>query len=151
MAYSIKEISKMTGLPASTLRYYDKQGLLPSLKRDANNVRIFQEEDYKILKLIDCLKRSGLSIKDIKEFIDATEQGDKSLKKRLKIFKKRRDFLNRELEDLQEVLSVMEYKCWYYQTACEAGTEKAVKSLDPSEIPEKFREIREKLLTNCFL
>ena len=151
MTYSIKEISEMTRLPASTLRYYDKQGLLPSLKRDANNVRIFDDDDYRTLKIIECLKKSGLSIKDIKEFIDAAGQGDKSLNQRLKIFKKRRDFLKRELKDLQEVLSVMEYKCWYYQTACEAGTEKAVKSLDPSEIPEKFREIREKLLTNCFL
>ena len=148
MTYSIKEISKMTGLPASTLRYYDKQGLLPSLKRDANNVRIFQEEDYKILKLIDCLKRSGLSIKDIKEFIDATEQGDKSLKKRLKIFKKRRDFLNRELEDLQQILRVMEYKCWYYETACAAGTEDVLKNLQNSDVPEKFRETREKLFAN---
>ena len=148
MPYSIKEISKMTGLPASTLRYYDKQGLLPSLKRNANNVRIFEDEDCRVLKLIDCLKRSGLSIKEIKEFIDAAEQGDKSLKTRLRIFKKRRDFLNRELEDLQEVLSVMEYKCWYYETACAAGTEDILKNLQTSDIPEKFRAVREKLFAN---
>ena len=148
MPYSIKEISKMTGLPASTLRYYDKQGLLPSLKRNANNVRIFEDEDCRVLKLIDCLKRSGLSIKEIKEFIDAAEQGDKSLKTRLRIFKKRRDFLNRELEDLQEVLSVMEYKCWYYETACAAGTEEILKNLQTSDIPEKFRAVREKLFAN---
>lgn len=145
MTYSIKEISEMTGLPASTLRYYDKNGLLPSLKRDANNVRIFDDDDFRTLRLINCLKKSGLSIKDIKEFIDAVGQGDKSLNQRLKIFKKRRDFLKRELKDLQEVLSVMEYKCWYYETACEAGTEKAMKNLKLSDVPEKFREIREKL------
>jgi len=147
MTYSIKEISEMTGLPASTLRFYDKNGLLPSLKRDANNVRIFDDDDFRTLRLINCLKKSGLSIKDIKEFIDAVGQGDKSLNKRLKIFKKRRDFLKRELKDLQEVLSVMEYKCWYYETACEAGTEKAMKNLKLSDVPEKFREIREKLTT----
>jgi len=138
MNYSIKKISEMTGLPASTLRYYDKQGLLPSLKRDANNVRVFDDDDYRTLKLIECLKKSGLSIKDIKIFIDVVGQGDKSLKKRLEIFRKRREFLRRELEDLQEILSVMEYKCWYYETACAAGTEKVMKNLKPSEIPEKF-------------
>lgn len=146
MTYSIKEISKITGLPASTLRYYDKQGLLPSLKRNANNVRVFEDEDIQGLKLIDCLKRSGLSIKDIKKFMDAVTQGDKSLKTRLDIFKRRRAFLERELEDLQEVLGVMEYKCWYYETACAAGTEDVMKNLKPSDVPEKFREAREKLL-----
>ena len=148
MTYSIKEISEMTGLPASTLRYYDKQGLLPSLKRNANNVRIFDDDDLRTLKLIECLKKSGLSIKDIKEFIDAVEQGDKSLGKRLKIFKKRREFLKRELKDLQEILSVMEYKCWYYETACAAGTEKIMKNINSSDVPQKFKEIREKLLAN---
>lgn len=146
MTYSIKEISEITGLPASTLRYYDKQGLLPTLKRDANNVRIFDDEDLRGLKLIDCLKKSGLSIKDIKEFMDAVSQGDKSLETRLNIFKKRKAFLERELEDLQEVFGVMEYKCWYYETACAAKTEDAVKNLKPSDVPEKFREAREKLL-----
>ena len=76
MTYTIKIMSELTGLPASTLRYYDKKGLLPSLKRDNNNVRIFTDEDYSNLKLIDCLKRSGLSIKDIKSFIDSRARGD---------------------------------------------------------------------------
>ena len=136
----------MTGLPASTLRYYDKAGLLPSLKRDENNVRIFDDEDCRSLKVIECLKRSGLSIKDIREFIDAVGQGDEALEKRLEIFKKRREILKRELKDLREILDVIEYKCWYYGTACAAGSENAVKNLDASEIPEKFRKTREHIL-----
>ena len=143
MPYSIKEMSEITNLPASTLRYYDKQGLLPSLKRDANNVRIFDDEDYRTIKLISCLKKSGLSIKDIKNFMEITAQGDKALNKRLNIFRKRRDTLKKELEDLQEILNVMEYKCWYYEQACAAGTEDAVKNLDEAKIPEKFRKARE--------
>ncbi|MDY6400171.1 MAG: MerR family transcriptional regulator [Synergistales bacterium] len=143
MPYSIKEMSEITNLPASTLRYYDKQGLLPSLKRDANNVRIFDDEDYRTIKLISCLKKSGLSIKDIKNFMEITAQGDKALNKRLNIFRKRRDTLKKELKDMQEILSVMEYKCWYYEQACAAGTEDAVKNLDEAKIPEKFRKARE--------
>lgn len=145
MNYSIKEMSELTGLPASTLRYYDKQGLLPTLSRDVNNVRIFDDEDYRTLKLIGCLKKSGLSIKDIKNFIDITAQGDKALDKRLNIFKKRREILKKELKDLQEILNVMEYKCWYYEKACKAGTEDVMKNLEESEIPEKFRKAREHL------
>ncbi len=146
MPYTIKDMSEMTGLPASTLRYYDKQGLLPNLRRDQNNIRIFTDEDYKNLRLIECLKRSGLSIKDIKNFIDMAEEGDTALNERLAIFTRRREILKRELADLQEVLRVIEYKCWYYGHACEAGTESVMKKLKLSDVPEEFREARIHLL-----
>ncbi|MBQ7217502.1 MAG: MerR family transcriptional regulator [Synergistaceae bacterium] len=145
MPYTIKDMSKLTGLPASTLRYYDKQGLLPGLRRDQNNVRVFTDEDYRHLRLIECLKRSGLSIRDIKTFIDLAEEGDTVLAERLEIFTKRREILRKELADLEEVLGVIEYKCWYYETACKNGTEKGLKDVPLSEIPEQFREGRENL------
>ena len=144
MPYTIKDMSELTGLPASTLRYYDKQGLLPNLKRDGNNIRIFTDDDYASLRLIDCLKRSGLSIKDIKKFIDMAGKKE-ALTGRLEIFRKRREILRKELEDLKGVLDVIEYKCWYYEKACEAGSDSAVKNLKPSEIPEKFRKAHETL------
>ena len=144
MPYTIKDMSELTGLPASTLRYYDKQGLLPNLKRDGNNIRIFSDDDYASLRLIDCLKRSGLSIKDIKKFLDMAGK-DGALTARLEIFRKRREILKQELENLKGVLDVIDYKCWYYERACEAGSDSAVKNLKPSEIPERFRKARESL------
>ena len=147
MPYTIKNMSELTGLPASTLRYYDKQGLLPNLKRDGNNIRIFTDDDYASLRLIDCLKRSGLSIKDIKKFIDMAGKKE-ALTGRLEIFRKRREILRKELEDLKGVLDVIEYKCWYYEKACEAGSDSAVKNLKPSDIPEKFRKAHETLHRN---
>ena len=146
MPYTIKDMSKLMGLPASTLRYYDKQGLLPNLRRDANNTRIFTEDDYHQLLLIDCLKRSGLSIKDIKHFIDMTAQGDEALSDRLEIFKHRRAILKQELANLQEVLSIIEYKCWYYETASKFGTEESLKNIQLTEIPEQYRKARQHLL-----
>ena len=143
MSYTIKQMSELTGLPASTLRYYDKQGLLPNLRRDSNNVRVFTEDDYRHLLLIDCLKRSGLSIKDIRSFIHLIGQGDNALNERLGIFLKRRDILRQELADLQEVLGMIEYKCWYYGMACEAGTESVMKELI---VPEEFREAKKHLM-----
>ena len=145
MPYTIKDMSELTGLPASTLRYYDKQGLLPSLKRDMNNTRIFTEDDYRSLRLIECLKKSGLSIKDIKSFIDMSNQGDKALNERLEIFHRRREILKNELANLQEVLGVIEYKCWYYERACEAGTEAELRKMNVSDVPEEFRAAREHL------
>ena len=145
MPYTIKDMSELTGLPASTLRYYDKQGLLPNLRRDQNNVRIFTDQDYHQLRLIDCLKKSGLSIKDIKTFIDLAEKGDTALTDRLEIFTRRREILGKELADLQDVLGVIEYKCWYYETACKNGTEKGLKDIPISEIPEQFRKGKQNL------
>ena len=145
MPYTIKDMSKLTGLPASTLRYYDKQGLLPNLRRDQNNVRIFTEQDYHHLRLIDCLKRSGLSIKDIRHFIDLADEGDTALTERREIFTRRRELLRRELAGLEEVLGVIEYKCWYYETACKNGTEKGLKDIPLAEIPEQCRKGREHL------
>ena len=145
LPYTIKTMSELTGLPASTLRYYDKQGLLPNLRRDSNNMRVFTDDDYSQLLIIDCLKRSGLSIRDIKHFIDMTSRGDEALTERLAIFTNRRETLRQELADLQEVLNVIEYKCWYYTKACESGTEDTVKCLPISEIPQEFRKAREHL------
>ena len=142
MSYTIKDMSELTGLPASTLRYYDKQGLLPNLSRDQNNIRIFNEDDYKMLRLIDCLKRSGLSIKDIKHFIDLIGQGDTALTARLEIFQRRREILKQEMADLQEVLCIIEYKCWYYEQACSAGSESVVKG---KAVPEEFSKALELL------
>lgn len=145
MPYTIKDMSELTGLPASTLRYYDKKGLLPNLRRDHNNVRIFTDDDYRQLRFIECLKRSGLSIKDIHNFITLTKHGDTALNERLEIFTRRRDILRKELADLQEVLNLIEYKCWYYTKACEAGSEESVKDIMLSDVPAKFREAREYL------
>ena len=68
---------------------------------------------------------------------------DEALTGRLEIFRKRREILRHELEDLKGVLDVIEYKCWYYEKACEAGNEAAMINLKSSEIPEKFRKARE--------
>ena len=77
--YSIGEISKMFQLPISTLRYYDKEGLFPHLKR-VNGVRQFSESEIETLRVIDCLKRSGLEIKDIKEYMALCSLGNATLK-----------------------------------------------------------------------
>ena len=94
------------------------------------------------IKIIECLKKSGLSIKDIKKFIDMLGQGEKTLNERLKIFLDRREALKQELQNLQEILNIINYKCWYYEQACSFGTETFMKNI---KVPEEFREARESL------
>ena len=67
--YTIGQVSEMFGLPISTLRYYDKQGLFPEMER-ISGIRKFSEKEIEALRVIECLKRSGLEIKDIKQFME---------------------------------------------------------------------------------
>ena len=76
MLYTIGEMAKVLSIPPSTLRYYDKEGLLPFVERSSGGIRMFTEKDHEWLKVIECLKQSGLSIKEIRDFIDMAMQGD---------------------------------------------------------------------------
>ena len=126
--YSIGEISKMFQLPISTLRYYDKEGLFPHLKR-VNGVRQFSESEIETLRVIDCLKKSGLEIKDIKEYMALCSLGNTTLKQRKAIFEKQKEEVLQEMENLQKVLSMLNYKCWYYDQAIEKNDEAYVQAL----------------------
>ena len=146
--YSIGEISKMFQLPISTLRYYDKEGLFPHLKR-VNGVRQFSESEIETLRVIDCLKRSGLEIKDIKEYMSLCSLGNTTLKQRKEIFEKQKEEVLQEMEKLQKVLSMLNYKCWYYETAAKAGSDLPLQSFKPEDLPEDVRKIRERILARC--
>lgn len=124
MNYSIKETSQLMNLPATTLRYYDKEGLLPFIERKESGYRVFSEEDISMLRIIECLKKTGMSIKDIKQFSSWVLQGDQTLQQRYELFLARRQIVEKQLAELQETLKLIDYKCWYYETALAAGTEK---------------------------
>lgn len=146
MLYTIGEMAKVLGIKASTLRYYDKEGLLPFVERSSGGIRMFTDGDYATLKLINCLKKSGLSIKEIKEFIKMAAMGDSSLKERQKLFENRRKAVKKQIEELNETLEVLNYKCWYYETAVNAGSESAVKKLSAKDLPPELQKAKSKLL-----
>lgn len=75
MAYTIGEMAKMLGVPASTLRYYDKEGLLPFVARSSGGIRQFRESDIEWLRVIGCMKKAGMSIKDIRPGTEAAAGG----------------------------------------------------------------------------
>lgn len=122
MLYTVGEMAKLLDIPASTLRYYDKEGLLPFVERSSGGIRMFKEQDYEWLKIIECMKKAGMPIKDIKRYIELTIEGDKTIHERLELFKKQKQLLETKLKSLQHALEVLDFKCWYYETAEEAGT-----------------------------
>ncbi|MDO4891082.1 MAG: MerR family transcriptional regulator [Coriobacteriaceae bacterium] len=136
---SVGEAAKLLGVAPSTLRYYESAGLLTALARTDGGQRLFSDVDIEACRVIECLKMSGLSIKEIKAFMDMVAAGDESLEGRLALFEARRDALKREMAEMQSVLDVLEFKCWYYGTAVAAGTEDAVRGLSEEDIPAEHR------------
>lgn len=145
MLYTVGEMSKLLDISASTIRYYDQEGILPFVQRSSGGIRMFTEQDYEWLKVIECLKKSGLSIREIKAFTDMVGRGDSSLPERLALFRARRRAVQQQMEDLKEALSLLEFKCWYYEQAVQDGTDARVRSMALDEIPQPYRRIKEKM------
>lgn len=127
MTYAIGEVAKMLNLTIYTLRYYDKEGLMPFVERTSSGTRVFKESDVEALKIIECLKSSGMPLKNIRYFIEWCSQGDCSLQQRYDMFIERKAVVEAQMEELKKTMEVIDFKCWYYKTALEAGTEEVHK------------------------
>ena len=123
MSYTIKQVADKMGVTVPTLRYYDKEGLLPFVDKKPNGTRIFKDADFQWLNIISCMKNSGVPIKDIKKYMDLCSEGDGTLKERLEIFIERKEAVQKQIQELNKVMETINHKIWYYQTAIEAGTE----------------------------
>lgn len=145
MVYTVGEMAKMLGVSASTLRYYDKEGLLPFVERSSGGIRMFRDSDIEWLQVIGCMKKAGMSIRDIKQYIEMALQGDETIGLRLDMFRRQREAMKAQMEELRHAMEMVEYKCWYYETAKAAGTTDAPQNMALSDVPERFREIRQEL------
>ncbi len=145
MLYTVGEMAKVLGVQPSTLRYYDKEGLLPFIERSEGGIRMFTQKDYEALKVIGCLKQSGLSIKEIKSFIEMAGKGDETIEERLKLFQTRREAVKKQMDELKETLDMLNFKCWYYETAKKDGTEENVSKINPEDIPAHLQQAKKKL------
>lgn len=139
MFYTVGEIAKKLQVAPSTLRYYDKEGLLPFVERTDSGIRMFKDSDLEGLRMIECLKRTGMSIKDIKVFMELCRVGDSTINERLKLIDNQRENVLEQQKQLQETLETLNYKCWYYETAAKAGTCAVHDSLTAEDVPEDLR------------
>lgn len=118
MNYSIKQVSEKTHLTVHTLRYYDKEGLLPFVRRDAAGNRVFTDSDIDWLDLICCLKNTGMPIKQIATFIQWCMEGDPSLSARLEMLVEHRQVVLQQINELQHNLETINHKIERYETLC---------------------------------
>ena len=137
--YTIGQVAKMFGLPVSTLRYYDKEGLFPKLER-SNGIRRFSERELEALRVIECLKKSGMEIKDIRQFMAWCAQGSSTYPQRRAMFIKQKESVEAEIARMNRVLDMLNFKCWYYEQAIKDGNEQRLNAMTPEDMPEEIRQ-----------
>ena len=117
MGYSIGQVAKKTGLGVHTLRYYEKEGLLPFVRKSGSGLRIYSDSDIGWLGMIECLKGTGMTLKGIKQYIDWYIEGDSTLEQRLEMFKRQKVKLEEQLAELQKNMAKIDYKISLYTEA----------------------------------
>jgi DNA-binding transcriptional MerR regulator len=118
MEYTIKQIAEKTNLTPHTIRYYDKEGMLPFVRRNEAGIREFSDNDLEWIFLICCLKNTGMPIKQIKKFIDLCIVGDETLAIRRQMLLTHRKDTLRKISDLQKNLAKIDAKIEYYNRIC---------------------------------
>lgn len=139
MYYNIGQISEMFEIPVSTLRYYDKEGLFPNMER-ASGIRKFSEREIEQLRLIECLKKSGLEIKNIKLFMEWCAMESSTYEQRHELFVEQRKNVMAEIDRLNNVLDMINFKCWYYEQAIKDGSEKNVNPPNIKNMPKDIQK-----------
>lgn len=138
--YTIGQISEMFNIPVSTLRYYDKEGLFPNMKRESN-IRKFDDSEIETLRIIECLKKSGMEIKDIRRYMELCSKGSSTYAERKALFEKQRESVEGEISRLEKTLNMLKFKCWYYDQAIADGNENHIKEMLPDKLPADIQAV----------
>lgn len=146
MYYTVSEISKKINVSPHTIRFYAKEGLFPFIERSEGGIRMFKDSDMGWLAMIDCLKKTGMPIKNIKTFIDWAMEGDSTINQRLNMFKTQQESVESQIREMQDVLDVLKYKNWFYETAKSAGTLSVHDTMKTEDIPKDIRVLKKKIM-----
>ena len=141
--YKISEIVKKVNISVHTLHYYDKIGLFPFLERDKVGNRIFKDEDLTYLHIIDFLKKSGMALKKIKEYIELSLQGDSTLKKRETLILEHKKEVELKISELKDILDFI------YENKGIVYSKKLVEYIIKSILDEVSSNIKENILKKC--
>lgn len=120
VTYSISQVCELTGFSADTLRYYEKAGLLPGVMRRSGR-RAYSEANLAALKLIDCLKKTGMPLENIAKFMRLTTRGEATVLKRLEMMKKQQAVVDKMMREIEACAEHIAFKVWYYETAAKEG------------------------------
>ncbi len=113
--FTIKQISEKTNLTEHTLRYYDREGLIPLITRTKSGIRQFSEDDLEWINLICCLRNSGMPLQEIKEFMQLCLKGKDSLEERRELLIKHRSRIQEQMKNLDNSLNIVNFKIDHYK------------------------------------
>ena len=141
MTYSIGQVAEQYNLSIHTLRYYEKEGILPFVKRTPSGIRKFDDDALEGLRVVECLKKTNMPLKDIKVFLDWCQEGNDTLEKRRDMFYEQKQAVLDQIAELQETLKLIDFKCWYYESALELGSEEEIRKIPLEEMPEEIQKL----------
>ena len=148
--YTIGDAAAELGMPASTIRFYEKNGLIPNQQRSSDGRRLFDEDDLEWMRFVERLKVSGMPIKEIREYIQLYIEGDSTIEERRRIVYERRAAIDAQLEELKLARDFIDNKCWFYDVARESGTCDTPKNMPYDELPDKIKRIKAKCRINRY-
>lgn len=123
MTYTMMQVCRELGMTYQTLKYYCNQGLVPNVKRDKNNRRVFDERDVEWVRSLGCLKRCGLSIEEMREYLQMCLEGEASIPRRKEFLAQKRERLVARMAELQESIDYIDWKQDFYDDVLAGRTE----------------------------
>lgn len=114
MMYSMKQVCEEANMTYQALKYYCNEGLIPNVKRDSNNHRIFDEQDVKWIKDLVCLKKCGMSIHEMKEYLELCLEGESTILKRKALLAQKQEVLRSSIQELEDSIAYINRKQDFY-------------------------------------
>ena len=121
--YSMKEACALTNMTYETLKFYCNEGLVPNVKRNKRNYRIFDEHDIKWIQSLNCLKNCGMNIAEMKEYLALCLKGKDSIPQRKVMLASKREMLLQSISKLQEAVAYIDWKQGFYDDVLSGKTE----------------------------
>ena len=114
MLYTMMQVCKETGMTYQALKFYCNEGLVPNVKRDKNNRRVFNERDMAWISSLTCLKKCGMSIQEMKEYLAMCLQGEASIPQRKEMLAQKQAALRETIRELQDSVAYIDWKQNFY-------------------------------------
>ena len=121
--YSMKETCKQVGMSYETLKFYCNEGLIPNVKRDKNNYRIFDDNNINWIKSLSCLKKCGMSLDEMRKYLNLCLQGKSSIPERKAMLDEKKKILELKIKEIEDSLSFIEWKQNFYNDILDGKTE----------------------------
>ncbi len=137
--YTMMQVCKEADMTYQALKFYCNEGLVPNVKRDQNNRRVFEERDVKWIKDLVCLKKCGMSIQEMKVYLDLCLQGPSTIPQRKEMLVKKQEELQEKMAELQECVSYIDWKQEFYDDVL-SGKRPYISNLIPVEEPAEQME-----------